>query len=118
MIAVGILIPLASLDNAISDFLEAQFGLSVGLILTGSIAALVLGYLVRFMAVSMNTVQASLEKVTPSMEYASRSLGNGPIKTAFKVHVPIISGGLITAGLIVLCGCHERTACHSDYAAI
>jgi iron(III) transport system permease protein len=101
MIAVGILIPLATLDNFISDFLDRQFGISVGLLLTGSIAALVLGYLVRFMTVSMNTVTASLEKVTPNMEYVSRSLGNGPLKTAFKVHVPIISGGLMTAGLIV-----------------
>jgi iron(III) transport system permease protein len=101
MIAVGILIPLATLDNLISDFLDRQFGISVGLLLTGSIAALVLGYLVRFMTVSMNTVTASLEKVTPNMEYVSRSLGNGPLKTAFKVHVPIISGGLMTAGLIV-----------------
>lgn len=101
MIAVGILIPFATLDNALSAFLEQSFGVSVGLILTGSIAALVLGYLVRFMAVSMNSVQASLEKVTPSMEFAARSLGNGPIKTALRVHVPIISGGLLTAGLIV-----------------
>ncbi|MEM0911510.1 MAG: iron ABC transporter permease, partial [Pseudomonadota bacterium] len=101
MIAVGILIPLASFDNTVSDFLEEQFDISVGLLLTGSIAALVLGYMVRFMTVSMNTVQASLDKVTPSMEYASRSLGYSPTKTAVKVHVPIISGGLLTAGLIV-----------------
>ncbi len=101
MIAVGILIPFAALDNSLSEWLENSFGISVGLLLTGSIAALVIGYLVRFMAVSMNSVQASLEKVTPSMEYASRSLGNGPIKTAMRVHVPIISGGLLTAGLIV-----------------
>lgn len=101
MIAVGMLIPLASFDNAVSDFLENQFGVSVGLILTGSVVALILGYLVRFMTVSMNTVQSSLEKVTPSMEYASRSLGNSPMQTALKVHVPIISGGLMTAGLIV-----------------
>jgi len=101
MIAVGILIPLASFDNVISDFLAANFNISVGLVLTGSIAALVLGYLVRFMTVSMNSVQASLDKVTPNMEFASRSLGYGPAKTALKVHVPIISGGLLTAGLIV-----------------
>ena len=101
MIAVGILIPFAAIDNSLSDFLDQSFGLNVGLLLTGSIAALVVGYLVRFMAVSMNSVQASLEKVTPSMEYAARSLGNGPIKTALRVHVPLISGGLLTAGLIV-----------------
>ena len=101
MIAVGILLPVAAFDSAVSEFLQQQFGISVGLLLTGSIAALVLGYLVRFMAVSLSSVQSSLEKVTPNMASASRSLGNGPFATAKRVHVPIISGGLLTAGLIV-----------------
>jgi iron(III) transport system permease protein len=101
IIAVGILIPVASLDNSISAWMTATFGVNPGLILTGSIFALVFAYLVRFMAVSLNTVQSSLTKVTPSMDEAARTLGCGPIRTGLRVHVPILTGGMLTAGLIV-----------------
>ncbi len=101
MIAVGILIPVAFFDNAVDRVFRELFGVSTGLLLTGSLAALILAYLVRFMAVSLNTVQASLGKVTPSMEDAARMLGKGPAATAVRIHAPIMSGGLLTAGLIV-----------------
>ena len=101
IIAVGILIPVATLDNALSAWLEATFGIRTGLLLTGGIAALVFAYLVRFMAVALHTVQSSFAKITPSMEDASRTLGHGPVPTGLRVHFPILSGGMLTAGLIV-----------------
>jgi iron(III) transport system permease protein len=101
VIAVGILIPVATLDNAIDNFFRSTFGFGVGLIFTGGIAALIFAYLVRFLAVSFNTVQASLGKVTTHMDDVARSLGHGPLGTALRVHIPVISGGLLTAGLIV-----------------
>ncbi len=101
IIAVGILIPVATFDNALSAWLEANFGIETGLLLTGSIAALVFAYLVRFMAVALQTVQASFAKITPNMEHASRTLGHGPLSTGLRVHLPILSGGMLTAGLIV-----------------
>ena len=101
IIAVGILIPLAALDNTISAWMEAQFGIRTGLLLTGSIAALVFAYLVRFMAASLHTVQASLQKITPQMDETARSLGHGPVSTGLRIHVPILTGGMLTAGLIV-----------------
>jgi iron(III) transport system permease protein len=101
MIAVGILYPVATVDNFLSAQFEKLFGISLGLIFTGSLGALILAYLVRFMAVSLNTVDSSLAKVTPSMEDASRTLGKSKAATVMKVHAPIMSGGLLTAGLIV-----------------
>lgn len=101
MIAVGILYPVAYVDGVINQVADALFGQTVGLVLTGSIAALILAYLVRFMAVSLNTVSASLGKVTPNMEAAARTLGKGRFDTVRQVHAPLISGGLLTAGLIV-----------------
>ena len=101
IIAVGILIPLAALDNTISAWMEAQFGIRTGLLLTGSIAALVFAYLVRFMAAALHTVQASLEKITPQMDDTARSLGHGPLSTGVRIHVPILTGGMLTAALIV-----------------
>jgi len=101
VIAVGVLIPFAWLDNALDAWLRANLGVSSGLILTGSIAALVFAYLVRFLAVSLNTVEASLGKIRPTMDDAARSLGKGPGETLIQVHAPLMWGSLLTAGLVV-----------------
>ena len=101
VIAVGLLMPLGALDNLIDGWSEKLFGYSTGLLLTGTIAALLYAYVVRFMSVALQTVEASLEKVTPSMDYASRALGRSARGTLLSVHVPLIRGGLLTAGLIV-----------------
>ena len=101
VIAVGILIPLSLFDNALDQWTRTTFGFSTGLLLTGSIVGLVYAYLVRFLAVSMNTVDASLAKITPSMDGVARTLGLGPFRTLLRVHMPIMWGGLCTAGLIV-----------------
>ena len=102
VIAVGVLLPLAWLDNGIDAWMRATFGLSTGLILSGTVVALLFAYLVRFLAVSLNTVEASLTKVTPAMDGAARSLGLGPGSTVLRVHVPIMTSSLLTAGLLVL----------------
>ena len=101
VIAVGVLIPFAGFDNALDAFMQRTFGLSTGLILTGTIAALVFAYLVRFLAVSYNTIEASLGKISPAMDHASRSLGQGPRGTLLRVHAPIMRGGILTAALLV-----------------
>ena len=101
VIAVGVLIPFAIFDNALDDWMRARFGLSTGLLLTGTIAALVFAYLVRFLAISLNTVEASLGKIKPSMDDAARSLGAGAGGALLRVHAPIMWGSLLTAGLLV-----------------
>jgi iron(III) transport system permease protein len=101
VIAVGVLIPFALFDNALDSWMRARFGVSTGLLLTGTIAALVFAYLVRFLAVSLNTVEASLGKIKPSMDDAARSRGQGPSGTLVRVHAPLMWGSLLTAGLVV-----------------
>lgn len=101
VIAVGVLIPVTWLDHALGDFLKASFGWTGGLILTGGIFALVYGYVIRFLAVALQTTEAGLSKITPSMDDAARSLGCGPVETMRRVHVPILRSSLITAGLLV-----------------
>jgi iron(III) transport system permease protein len=101
VIAVGALIPLAFLDNAFDAFMRARFGLSTGLLLTGTIAALVYAYLVRFLSVSLNTVDSSLAKIRPTMDDAARSLGQSPAGTLVRVHAPLMWGSMLTAGLLV-----------------
>ncbi|WP_111414597.1 ABC transporter permease [Billgrantia lactosivorans] len=101
VIAVGILIPFAWLDNSLNSWLHAHYGKIVGLVFSGSAFILVYAYVVRFLAVSFNTVEASLGKVTPSMDAASRTLGQTPAGTLKRVHTPIMRGSLIAAGILV-----------------
>ena len=101
VIAVGVLIPVTRLDIWLARAIEAASGARVGLLLTGGIAALVYAYLVRFLAVALQTVEASLARITPSMDDAARSLGCGPGETLRRVHLPLLRGGLLTAGLLV-----------------
>jgi len=101
VIAVGVLIPLAWTDNTLDAFMRATFGVSTGLILTGTIAALLFAYLVRFLAVAFNAVDAGLSKVTPSMDGAARTLGHGLWSTLLRVHVPLLRGSLLTGALLV-----------------
>lgn len=100
VIAVGILIPIGRLDNGIDAVMRSTFGISTGLLFSGTIAALIYAYLVRFLAVSFGTVESSLSKIKPSLDEASRSLGSGTINTLIKVHAPMIWGGLLTAGML------------------
>lgn len=101
VIGVGVLIPFAWFDNTLDAWMRANLGISTGLLLTGGIAALVFAYLVRFLAVSLQAVEAGLGKVRPSMDDAARTLGRGPAGTLVAVHAPIVWSSLLTAGLLV-----------------
>lgn len=101
VIAVGILIPLAGIDNALDSAMRDIVGISTGLVFTGSIVALLYAYLVRFMTVSVQTVDSSLTQITPNMDAAARSLGASARRALMTVHAPLIRGGVLTAALIV-----------------
>ena len=101
VIAVGVLIPVARLDNALAQWLQTTFGWHTGLLLTGSVAALVFACLVRFMTAALQTVDSALHRVTPHMDDAARSLGLTPASTLRRVHLPLLRRGLLTAGLLV-----------------
>ena len=101
VIAVGVLIPVAGLDNIIDGWMQATFNISTGLLLSGTVASLVFAYLVRFLAVAFGSVESSLNKISPSLDDASRSLGYGSTSTLRKVHTPLMTGGLITSAMLV-----------------
>lgn len=101
VIAVGVLIPFAWFDRSVDEWMRAQFQISTGLFLSGTLVALVFAYLVRFLAVSLNTVEAGLSRITPSMDEAAHSLGLKSAGVLRRVHVPLLSGSLLTAVLLV-----------------
>lgn len=101
VIAVGLLVPFAGLDNAIDGFLQARFGVSTGLIFTGTIGLLVVAYMARFMAIALNAFGAGLATVSPNLDAAARTLGRSRTQVLTGVHLPILRGSLLTAGLLV-----------------
>ena len=101
VVAVGVLLPLAFIDHSLDDFLRRVFGNSSGLLLTGSMVGLVFAYLVRFLAVSSQTLEAGLVKITPSLDMAARSLGTSPGGVLRRIHMPLLRGSLGCAAILV-----------------
>lgn len=101
VIAVGILIPIAHLDHGLADLMERISGHAVPLLLTGSAVLLIYAYLIRFLGIALQSVDAGLAKITPSMDDAARSLGANPSGVAIRVHVPLLRSSLISAALLV-----------------
>ncbi|MDR9416592.1 MAG: iron ABC transporter permease [Gracilimonas sp.] len=101
VIAVGVLIPFGLFDNTVDSFFREHLGFSSGLLLSGSIFAMVFAYLVRFLSVSFGGVESSMQKITPNMDEAARGMGYSFSKVLRKIHIPMMSGGLLTAGLLV-----------------
>ncbi|MEL6793157.1 MAG: ABC transporter permease subunit, partial [Pseudomonadota bacterium] len=101
VIAVGLLVPFAALDNAFDAFMEARFGVDTGLILTGTIAALILAYMIRFLAAALSAVESGLAGINVNMDAAARVLGDGPYRAFARVHLPILTPSVLTAALIV-----------------
>jgi iron(III) transport system permease protein len=101
VIAVGTLIPLARFDNAIDAWMRSTFGFSTGLLLSGTIIALIFAYLVRFLAVSFGAIESGLTKIKPSLDEAARSLGQNPTATLANIHVPLLRSSLLTAAMLV-----------------
>ncbi len=101
VIAVGALVPFALFDNAVDGWMRARLGISTGLLLSGSIAALVFAYLVRFLGVSLSAVESGLTRVKPSLFSAARVLGRTPGQAVREVELPLARGALLTAGVLV-----------------
>jgi iron(III) transport system permease protein len=101
VLAVGIMASFGALDNGLDSWMRTNFGLSTGLLLSGSLVAVTFGYVVRFLALSFGSAEASLNKITASMEGAARTLGQNTWGTLRRLHLPLIRGSILAAMLLV-----------------
>ena len=101
IVAVGVVVPLVWVDHQIIYLAKEFFNVDLGLLLTGSIVALVFAYTVRFLAISLGTVQNGLEKIKPQIDYAARSLGKRSMDVLRLIHIPLMRSTVLTAALIV-----------------
>lgn len=101
VLALGLLVPLAALDNAVDAVLRSSIGMSSGLMLSGTVFALTLAMVTRFIAVALGSVEAGLERISPNLDAAARALGETAVSTLVRVHIPILLPALGAAALLV-----------------
>jgi len=102
VIAAGVLVFVNPIDGAVTTFAENHLGWNdPRYLLTGTIAALTYAYIVRFMAVGFNSVESSMEKITPNMEQAARTMGAGSLRVLRRVHFPLVRTGMAAGAILV-----------------
>ncbi len=101
VLAIGVMLPMIGLDHFINDLVEKLGFDTVGLLFSGSIIALIFASVTRFSAVAIGSIESNLNKIPPSLDMASRTLGCGTLEMLRRVHFPLIRRGCLVAGLLV-----------------
>jgi iron(III) transport system permease protein len=100
VIAVGILLPLTAADRLLGHAANDLFGLSIGLVLSGTPVALLLAYIVRFLAVGIANITPGLAAIDPAMDASAQILGARPSTILKRIHLPMLRGPAITAAIV------------------
>jgi iron(III) transport system permease protein len=108
VLALGLLVPLAAFDNLVADAARALFGVSPGLILLGSGAALVIAYLVRFLSIAITGVENGYARISPRIDDAARSLGADRRELLRRLHWPLARPAVAAAALLVFVDCMKE----------
>ncbi|MCC5919243.1 MAG: iron ABC transporter permease [Cyclobacteriaceae bacterium] len=101
VIAVGIMTPVLGLDKQLADFIYGLTGVDPGLLFTGTIAVLLFAYIVRFLAVGYNPIEAGFKQTASNYDEASRILGTSPLKTLLKINLPLVKTAILSGALLV-----------------
>ncbi len=102
VLAVGVIVPVILLSNALQDLLRSWLGAGApAVMLQGTLLAVLLGYLARFLAVGFNPVESGLQRITKSIDEAAISLGVTGASLLRRVHVPLLKTSLATAATLV-----------------
>jgi iron(III) transport system permease protein len=108
VLAIGLLIPLAGFDNWLDGLLRRAFGVSSGLLLSGTVVALVLAYVIRFLAVALGALEEGLGRISPNLDAAARTLGDSTLSALLRVHVPMLRPAVGAAALLVFVDCMKE----------
>ncbi len=101
VLAIGLLIPLAGLDNSIDAAMRSLFGISTGLLFSGTAFAIILAYTIRFLAASLGAIEAGLSKISRNIDAAGRTLGATVSDMLWTVHLPLLRPALGAAAMLV-----------------
>lgn len=101
VLAIGIFIPLAWLEGWLSKLVFALFQIETGLLIQGTIAVMLVAYLIRFMAVSHYSIHGAMQRITPSIEEAAMGMGLHGWALLSRIHFPILKSGIFTGAALV-----------------
>ncbi|WP_394131215.1 ABC transporter permease [Shewanella maritima] len=101
VLAIGVLVPLTFLDFAINDVYDYFDQRGPGLLLTGSVFALVFAFCVRFIAISIGSIENSYKRISPSLDMAGITMGQKPWQIMWRVHLPLLRKGIFAGALLV-----------------
>ncbi|WP_137390755.1 ABC transporter permease [Rhodoligotrophos defluvii] len=101
VLGLGILVPLAAMDNFVDGWMRSLFGVSTGLLVTGSAGAIVIAYAIRFLAMSQGSIEAGFSRLSPNLDAAARNLGRTPRQVLWEIHLPLIRPALGAAAVLV-----------------
>jgi iron(III) transport system permease protein len=105
VLALGLLAPLVLVDEAINTLSRALGGAGVGLVLAGSVAALIIAYVIRFLAIAIGFAQAGFARLARELDDTARMLGAGPATVARTIHLPLMRGAMWSAALLIFVDC-------------
>ena len=101
IIAVGIMIPSLMIDKWFIKIAKTVANIKIGFVINGTIIILVYAYVIRFLAVAFNPIEANQLKIGDSLSESSKLLSTGPLKTFFKIELPLLKSGAIGAFILV-----------------
>jgi iron(III) transport system permease protein len=108
ILGIGVIVPLAGFDNGLDRLLRESFDISTGLLLSGTVVALIFAYASRFLAISFGAFETGLAKVTPSLTAAARTLGRTGFQTVREIDLPMLRPAIIAAALLVFVDCMKE----------
>lgn len=108
ILALGLLYPLAAFDNRVDALLRATLGISSGLLVSGGIGIVIFAYVIRFLSVSMASIDSGLDRLSPNLDAAARALGETAWSALLRVHVPLLVPALGAGALLVFVDCMKE----------
>ena len=101
VLAIGLLIPIATFDNWLDGLFRDWFNISTGLLISGSIALLVYACTLRFLAIAFGTMETGFQKISPNIDLATRALGRSSGELGWQIHRPMMAKTMAIAFFFV-----------------
>lgn len=101
VLAIGVMVPVLTMDHTVNDIAKAMQWGRPGLIFSGTMFAIIFAMLVRFSAIAIGSIESSLNKISPSLDMAARTMGYKANSMLWRVHLPLVRRGALIAGLLV-----------------
>lgn len=102
VLAVGVFIPAAWVDHSLLDVVEAVTGIEASPFIQGSLGLMIVAYCIRFLAAGFGSVDSAMQRITPSIGEAARTMGVTGFALLRRIYLPMLNKGLFTGAILVL----------------